>query len=67
MTNLSAHEKPSRMGRTKLFPVRITLPLESDMIKRIDALLQSDEARLDFIREAIRRELKRRERKPPEK
>jgi len=32
---------------------------------RIDALLADDEARLDFIREAIDREIKRRERKKP--
>jgi metal-responsive CopG/Arc/MetJ family transcriptional regulator len=50
------------VGRKKLFPVRITLPLTAAMAARIDALLQRDEVRLDLIREAIERELERRER-----
>lgn len=48
------------MGRKKLYPARITLPLATEMIVRIDALLREKEARLDLIREAIERELKRR-------
>lgn len=51
------------MGRKKLWDERILLPLKSEMLKRLDGLLAEGEARLDLIREAIDRELKRRERR----
>lgn len=51
------------MGRKKLFAERITLPLKTETLKRLDALLYEGEVRLDLIREAIERELRRRERK----
>jgi Arc/MetJ-type ribon-helix-helix transcriptional regulator len=46
------------------FPVRITLPLSAEMSARIDSLVDKGrkEVRLDLIREAIERELERRER-----
>lgn len=50
------------MGRKKLWTDRITLPLAAETIARIDGLLADGEARLDLIREAIERELRRRER-----
>lgn len=51
------------MGRKKMWDERILLPLTSEVLERIDAALADGEARLDLIREAINRELKRRERK----
>jgi hypothetical protein len=51
------------MGRKKLWTTRLTLPLDAATIERMDAALQDQEARLDLIREAIERELKRRERR----
>ena len=51
------------MGRKKLWAERLTLPISTEMLERIDRLLSRDETRLDLIREAIERELKRRERK----
>lgn len=51
------------MGRKKLWAERLTLPISTEMLERIDRLLAGDEARLDLIREAIDRELKRRERR----
>lgn len=51
------------MGRKKLWDERILLPLTSETVERMDGLLAKDEARLDLIREAIDRELKRRERR----
>lgn len=51
------------MGRKKVWDERILLPLKSEMLQRIDANLGDEEARLDLVREAIERELKRRERK----
>lgn len=50
------------MGRKKLWPERLTLPLTSEMVSDMDAALEKDETRLDLIREAIERELKRRKR-----
>jgi len=52
------------MGRKKLWDERILLPLTSEMLERLDGLLVDGEARLDLIREAIDRELKRRDRRP---
>lgn len=50
------------MGRKKLWTERLTLPLDEPTVTRIDACLEEGEARLDMIRSAIDRELKRRER-----
>lgn len=51
------------MGRKKEFPERLTLPLTTEMVEEIDASLEDGEARLDMIRTAIDRELKRRKRR----
>lgn len=51
------------VGRKKLFPVRLTLPLTDETLERLDAVRADDEARLDVIREGVEREIKRRERK----
>lgn len=51
------------MGRKKLWNERILLPLTAETLERIDAALEDGEARVDMIRSAIDRELKRRERR----
>jgi metal-responsive CopG/Arc/MetJ family transcriptional regulator len=51
------------MGRKKLWTTRLTLPLTDEMVQRMDAALAEGEARVDLIREAVERELKRRERR----
>lgn len=38
----------------------MTLPLTEETVERLDAALQDGESRLDLIREAIEKELKRR-------
>jgi len=48
------------MGRKKLWTTRLTLPLTAETVERLDTALRDGEARLDLIREAIERELKRR-------
>jgi hypothetical protein len=50
------------MGRKKLWEENINLPLPKGAKARMDAALEEGEARLDLIRTAIERELKRRER-----
>jgi hypothetical protein len=58
-----AYIRKKSMGRKKLWDERILLPLKSETLERLDGLLAEGEARLDLIREAIERELKRRERR----
>jgi hypothetical protein len=48
------------MGRKKLWDERILLPLAGETLERVDGALRDGETRLDMIREAIERELKRR-------
>lgn len=48
------------MGRKKLWDERILLPLASETLGRVDDALKDGETRLDLIRVAIERELKRR-------
>jgi hypothetical protein len=51
------------MGRKKIWNERILLPLKAETLERVDSALGEGEARLDLIREAIERELKRRARR----
>jgi hypothetical protein len=51
------------VGRKKQWTERIQLPLAEGTTARIDSVLAEGEVRLDVIREAIARELKRRERR----
>lgn len=48
------------MGRKKLWTERLTVPLSEETVTRMDAALRDGEVRLDLIREAIEKELKRR-------
>jgi hypothetical protein len=50
------------MGRKKEWDVRLTLPITDETVERMDDALREGEARVDLIREAIERELRRRER-----
>lgn len=54
---------PHRMGRKKRWTERLTLPLAEGTTARMDEALEAGEARVDLIRAAIERELKRRERR----
>lgn len=54
------------MGRPKLWGKPVLVKLLEGTPERIDALLQPTEARTDFIREAIEREIKRRSRAKPD-
>lgn len=64
LTENRTYDTSSTVGRKKLFPVRITLPLTAEMVARLDATLDKDagEDRVSAIREAIELHLKRRER-----
>lgn len=50
-----------RVGRKKLFNNRLTVPISDELLNRVDAVLISDENRLDLIRDALTREVMRRE------
>jgi len=62
LTDIHVHATPSRMGRRKEWTEQLRLPLAEGTTARIDAVLTNGEPRLDMIREAIEREIKRRER-----
>lgn len=49
-----------RMGRIKEFPHRITLPLTETMMAELDASLREGESRVELVRTAIDREIRRR-------
>lgn len=51
-----------RMGRRKEFDESLRVPLAAGTTSRMDAVLEPGEPRLSLIREAIEREIKRRER-----
>jgi hypothetical protein len=50
------------MGRKKLWSEDMQARFPEGTFDRIAAVLDEDEARMDFVREAVERELKRRER-----
>jgi len=54
------------VGRKKLYQVRLTLPLTDNIAADIDSA-RGEQPRVDFIRQAIEREIKRRKSKsvPP--
>lgn len=60
---MDVQPKPPRMAPKQFVDEHINLPLPKGMKDRIDAALLNGEKRTVFIREAIERELKRRERK----
>lgn len=62
MTNIHVPVTGRRMGRKKLWAENINLRLPDGAKARMDSLLEDGEDRLDLIRTAIDRELKRRER-----
>lgn len=57
----------SRMGRKMRYPDKIIAPLPAGWIKRIEAVLTEEEDKTDLLREAVERELKRREEDPSRK
>jgi hypothetical protein len=48
------------MGRKKQWEEQLRLPLAAGTIARIDAVLSDKEPRVEMIRDAIEREIKRR-------
>ncbi|AZO48087.1 hypothetical protein [Mesorhizobium sp. M4B.F.Ca.ET.058.02.1.1] len=62
MLQIQEHDIQRRVGRKKEWTEQLRLPLAEGMTARIDAVLAKDEPRLDMIREAIEREIKRRQR-----
>lgn len=66
LTEIHTYASTPGVGRKKEFPDRITLPLAKGVLNRVDAVLSEGEPRLDMIREAIEREIKRRQRAKPE-
>lgn len=65
MTQPRRYASARPVGRKKQYTERLTLPLDKETLDRLDAVRGEDEPRLDVIRDAIDRELKRRERQKP--
>jgi hypothetical protein len=63
LTQIHVRDIPRRVGRKKLWSENINLTLPEGAKARMDAALEEGEDRLDLIRAAIERELKRRERR----
>ena len=51
------------MGRKKMWAEDMVARFVEGTFKRLDAVRKEDEDRTDFVREAVERELKRRERR----
>lgn len=65
MTQFHIHANVPKVGRRKLWTERLQLPLAEGTTAKIDALLAKGEVRLDFLREAVDREIKRRSKAKP--
>lgn len=62
LTELVISATPPRVGRKQINHEQTPARFEKGTLARIDAVLEEKEKRSDFIREAVERELKRRER-----
>lgn len=62
MTEIRISDMPRSVGRKKEFTERILAPFRDGTLARIAAVLEGEEDRTAFIRDAVERELKRRER-----
>jgi len=60
LQEIQEHDIRVRVGRKKEWTEQLRLPLADGTTARIDAVLRDEEPRLDMIREAIEREIKRR-------
>ena len=65
MTEIAICDKLPRVGRKMLWPDKIVAPLAAGSLDRIKGLLGDGETQTDFLRQAIEREIKRRERSKP--
>ena len=61
MTQGAAVTKTSRMGRKKRWPERTAIKLADCTFERIAEVLADGEDRMAFMREAVEREIERRE------
>ena len=61
MTQGAAVTKTSRMGRKKRWPERTAIKLADGTFERIAEVLADGEDRMAFMREAVEREIERRE------
>jgi hypothetical protein len=61
MTQEASVTKTSRMGRKKRWPERTAIKFAAGTFERIAAILDEGEDRMTFMREAVEREVARRE------
>jgi hypothetical protein len=61
MTQEATVTKTSRMGRKKRWPERTAIKFAAGTFERIAVILDESEDRMTFMREAVEREIERRE------
>jgi hypothetical protein len=61
MTQEASVTKTSLMGRKRRWPERTAIKFAAGTFERIAAILDEDEDRMTFMREAVEREIERRE------
>jgi hypothetical protein len=61
MTQETSVTKTSRMGRKKRWPERTAIKFAAGTFERITAVLADGEDRMAFMREAVQREIERRQ------
>jgi hypothetical protein len=61
MTEEAGVTKTSRMGRKRRWPERTAIKFAAGTFDRIAAVLADEEDRMTFMREAVEREIERRE------
>jgi hypothetical protein len=64
MTPNNEADNQPRVGRKKRWYEIMGAPFPKGTLARMDAVLRGKEDRTDLVREAVERELKRREKKP---
>jgi len=62
MTQEASVTKTSHMGRKKRWPERTAIKFAAGTFERIAAILDEGEDRMTFMREAVEREIERRQR-----
>ena len=67
LTEFRMHANGPKVGRKKLWTERLTLTLNEEIVRRLDAVRDEGEPRLDLIRAGIELEIARREALPRKK
>ena len=62
LNEVATSDTPKRMGRKLRYPEKMIAALPAGTFERMAAVMRKDEDKTDLVREAVERELERRER-----